>query len=88
MKKPDLDGIKTSFKDGVSYAREHGGPIAKQAVKSGQIALKTKMGKRIATGAMAGGAIAYALPLVGFATGAILGAGAMVLFKSLQDKED
>lgn len=88
MRRPNIDGIKESVKSGTSYVREHGEPIAKQAVETGQAALKTKLGKRIATGALAGGAIAYALPFAAVTTGAILGAGALVLFKSATDKDD
>lgn len=88
MKRPSIEGIKVSVKSGAAYAREHGEPIARQAIRTGQSAIQTKLGKRIATGALAGGAIAYALPFAAMTTGAILGAGALVLFKSMKDNED
>ena len=88
MKRPNIEGIKDRVKSGASYAREHGEPIARQVIVTGQSALKTKMGKRIATGALAGGAIAYALPFAAITTGALLGAGVLVLFKSMKDHED
>lgn len=88
MKKPDITEMKNTMKNGLYYVKDHGEPIARKAVKSGQVALQSKMGKRIATGALAGGAIAYAIPLLAVSTGAIFGAGALVLFKSLQDKGD
>lgn len=88
MKRPNIDGIKESVISGASYARERGEPIARQAIETGQTALNSKLGKRIATGAVAGGAIAYAIPFAAITTGAILGAGALVLVKSVTDKED
>lgn len=88
MKRPNIEGIKGSVKSGASYARGHGEPIARQAIETGRSALKTKLVKRIATGALAGGAIAYAIPFAAVTSGAILGAGALVLFKSIRDKED
>lgn len=48
--------------------------------------LKTPMGKTVATGALAGGAIGAALPFVSAIAGAAVGAGSLVLLKSLRDK--
>lgn len=88
MKRPTTEDVKQSLKAGASYAKEHGEPIARQAVESGRAALKTKTGRRIAKGALAGGAIAYAIPFMAISTGVILGAGAMLFLKSATDKED
>lgn len=87
MKKPTIDGIKGGVSSGLAFAKQHGGPIATQVVDTGRAALKTRFGKRIATGAAAGGAIAFAVPFMAISTGAILGAGTLILFKALQDKE-
>jgi hypothetical protein len=48
--------------------------------------LKTPMGKTVATGALAGGAIGAALPFVSAIAGAAVGAGSLVLIKSIRDK--
>lgn len=83
-----IEGLKTRIRSSAEYAREHGEPLVRQAAEKGQAALTSKLGKRIATGALAGGAIAYAIPLAAISTGAILGAGAMVFFKAVRDDED
>lgn len=87
MKKPSIKAIKSGIQSGLATAKEHAEPVAKEAVSKGRAFLKTKTGKRIATGGLAGGAIGLALPILTIATGAILGAGALVLYKSMQDKE-
>lgn len=87
MKKPSLHSIKSDIETGVKFANERGRPIAEKVYRVGRGAIATKTGKRIATGAFAGGAIAYAIPLMAITTGAILGAGAMLFVKSLSDRE-
>lgn len=87
MKKPYLSGVKAQAEQGLAFAKAHGSPLASKVILKSRSAMKTKLGKRIVTGAIAGGAIAYALPFIALTTGAIMGAGALVLIKSLNDKE-
>ncbi|WP_380872313.1 hypothetical protein ACFB49_32600 [Sphingomonas sp. DBB INV C78] len=87
MKKPDLSGVKASVENGLAVAKERAEPAAKQVYETGRSALRTKAGKRLATGAVAGGAIGFALPLLSIATGAALGAGVVLLIKTLQDRD-
>jgi len=49
--------------------------------------MKTKLGKRIVTRALADGAIAYALPFMTLATIATMGAGTLVLIRYFNDRE-
>jgi hypothetical protein len=79
MKKPNINDIRSGVQTGVEFVE----PIAKRAVSLGQEALKTKIGKNLAIGAAAGGAIAYALPLMSISTGMILGGGIMMFLKNL-----
>jgi hypothetical protein len=87
MKKPDLGTITSSVENGLAYAKEHGEPVAKQVYEKGRSALQSKTGKRIAQGVVAGGAIGFAVPVLSMTTGAILGAGLMVLYQSLKARE-
>ena len=86
MKRPSVEEMKASAGTAFEWARETGEPIARRAVESGQAALKTKAGKRFATGAAAGAAIGYVVPLLTITTGALLFGGAMLFWKSVQDK--
>ena len=79
MKKPNMNDVRSGIQSGVDRVE----PIAKQAISLGQDALRTKIGKNIAIGAAAGGAIAYALPLISISTGMILGSGIMMFLKNL-----
>ena len=87
MKKPDLPAIRSRVESGLASAKERAEPVAKQVLETGRAALQTKTGKRLATGAVAGGAIGFALPLVSIATGAILGAGVVLIAKTIQDRD-
>ena len=87
MKKPDLTAIKARVGDGFAAVKERAEPVAKQAYHTGRSALQTKAAKRLTTGAVAGGAIGFALPLLSIATGAVLGAGVVLIVKTLQDRD-
>lgn len=87
MKKPSIDDIKAGAETAYEWAKDTGEPIARQVADTGQAALKTKVGKRLATGALAGAAIGYALPFVTITGCALLGGGLMLFWKSVQDKD-
>lgn len=59
---------------------------ARQARDWGRSFIKTSMGKTVLTGALAGAAIGAALPFISAIAGAALGAGSLVLIKSIKDK--
>lgn len=83
--------LKTRLAENAGVAadaiKEHGVVAAKATVRAGKAILETRDGKRAAVGAAAGGAIGYALPLISIAAGAALGAGLLVLWRSLKDND-
>lgn len=87
MKTPSIDDIKAGAETAYEWARDTGEPIARQAFETGQAVLKTKPGQRFATGAAAGAAIGFALPFATILSCALLGGGAMLFWKSIQDHE-
>lgn len=69
-------------------AIEGGKVLADAAAVSGKAMWRTKIGKRAVTGAVGGGAVGAALPILTIVSGAALGLGIYVLYKGLKDKDD
>ena len=82
-KYPSLDTVK---KSGSRLAEQIPG-LAKSTVAVGRDLVKTKTGSRALTGAAAGGFIAAALPFVSITAGILLGAGALVMWKTAKDEQ-
>ncbi len=87
MKLPERAAIVGKMKTTAEAGSRRGMGAAKTAVTAGRAVLMTKTGQRVATGAMAGAAIGAALPFVTMAAGAMLGAGALVMIKSMKDTD-
>ena len=83
MELPSTDDVKSTLQSGMDRVQ----PLAKKAADIGRDAVKTKIGRTIAIGAAAGGAIAYALPLISITTGLILGGGITAFWKNLETKD-
>lgn len=78
---------KSAATEGAALWKGYGEPAAEKVVETGRTVLGTKIGKRAATGAVAGGTIASALPFVTILAGAAVGAGLFVLWKGMKDKD-
>jgi hypothetical protein len=82
-----LKHAKMAVGNAVGKTRAVAPGLGSAAYKAGRAASRSKVGKRVLTGAAAGGAVGAALPFVSLAAGAMLGAGALVLWKSFKDKD-
>lgn len=78
---------RSAAKEGAALGKAHGEQVAGKIVETGKAVLETRIGKRVATGAVGGGAIASALPFVSILAGAAVGAGIFVLWKGLKDND-
>lgn len=78
---------KAGAEKGAQIGNKHGAAAGDFLVRTGEAVVKTRTGKRAVTGAVAGGAVGAALPFVTLIGGAMLGAGALVLWKSFKDKD-
>ena len=78
---------KRHGKVAADVAVEGGKVAADAAVEGGKAVWKTKIGKRAVTGAVGGGAVGFALPIITIVGGAALGAGLYVIYKGLKDKD-
>lgn len=87
MKTPDLDTIKANFQSGLATAKARAEPLAKKAIEGGNSVIQSKISQRVAIGAVAGGAIARAIPFLPVRIGAIAGAGLMLFLKTISDKD-
>jgi hypothetical protein len=80
-------GALETAKRALAPLREKGPEYADAAFEQARIVAKTKVGKRALTGAAAGAAIGLALPFVSVTACALLGAGALVFWKSAKDSD-
>lgn len=87
MKLPEKSAVVAKVKTAVEAGGRHSRTATEKAVTTGRTVLQTKTGQRVATGAAAGAVIGAALPLVTMMTGAMLGAGVLVLVKAMKDAD-
>ena len=80
-------GALETAKRTLAPLREKAPELADAALEHARLAAKTKVGKRALTGAAAGAAIGMALPFVSVTACALLGAGALVFWKSAKDSD-
>lgn len=71
----------------LAIARVKGKPFASRALRVLWTFLKSKLFRRMAIGGLAGAAIGYGAPFISEWSGAALGAGGLVLYKSFTDKD-
>lgn len=87
MKRPDQSVFSAKVRSAAEAGSRYGRAAAQTTVRVGGIVLKTKLGQRVATGAITGAAIGAVLPFVSAIAGAVLGAGVLVFVKSITDKD-